>query len=74
MNEHERLKKSPPPAHPQPTSANSSEQSFVYTCNEYREEMILLALQQRLQQPGLTEAEKLKLSTEIAELAEKIGM
>lgn len=48
--------------------------STVYTCNEYREEMILLALQRKLQQPGLTPEEQQKLSEEIARLAEKIGM
>ncbi len=46
----------------------------VYTCNEYREEMILLALQQRLQQPDLTAEERQELLDEIARLSEKIGL
>lgn len=74
MNKHEKLQEFPPPPPPQTIPSDSPEQPFVYTCNEYREEMILLALQQRLQQPDLTEAEKLKLSTEIAELTERIGL
>ncbi len=45
-----------------------------YTCNEYREEMILLALQQRLQCPDLTKEEREELTGEIARLAEKIGL
>ena len=48
--------------------------STVYTCNEYREEMILLALQRKMQQPGLTPEERQKLAEEIAHLSEKIGM
>ena len=40
----------------------------VYTCNEYREEMILLALRRRLQQPDLAEEERKRLIGEIARL------
>lgn len=45
-----------------------------YTCNEYREEMILAALQRRLQQTDLSEEERAKLLREIAELEERMGM
>lgn len=46
----------------------------VYTCNEYRQEMILLALRRKLLQPDLTEEERRRLSEEIARLEEEIGM
>jgi hypothetical protein len=45
-----------------------------YTCNEYREEMILLALQRRLQQEQLSEAERAKRAEEIERLTRKMGM
>lgn len=45
----------------------------VYTCNEYREEMILLALRRRLQQPDLAEEEKTRLAGEIARLEKEFG-
>lgn len=45
-----------------------------YTCNDYREEMILLALRQKLQQPGLSGAERAKLEEEIAHLEKAIGL
>jgi hypothetical protein len=45
-----------------------------YTCKEYREEMILLALQQKLQLPDLTEEERIALLAEITRLEEKIGL
>ncbi len=45
----------------------------VYTCNEYREEMILLALRKKLQQPDLTEEEKARLTVEIARLEQEFG-
>ena len=44
-----------------------------YTCNEYREEMILLALRQKLHDPDLPESEKEYLREEITRLEEKIG-
>lgn len=44
-----------------------------YTCNEYREEMILLGLRQKLLQPDLTAEEKEKLVKEIARLEKAIG-
>ena len=47
--------------------------SSQYTCNEYREEMILLALRQKLLQADLTAEEKEKLVKEIARLEKAIG-
>jgi len=47
--------------------------SSNYTCNEYREEMILLALRQKLHNPDLSSKDKDKLEKEIAELEAKIG-
>ena len=46
----------------------------IYTCNEYREEMILAALQKRLQQDNLSEQEREKLLQDIAELEKKMGL
>lgn len=44
-----------------------------YTCNDYRQEMILLGLRQKLQRSDLTEAEKTKLMEEISKLEKAIG-
>jgi hypothetical protein len=45
-----------------------------YTCNEYREEMILLGLQKRLSSPGITNEEKEVIKKEIAMVEKQIGM
>lgn len=45
-----------------------------YTCNDYRAERILLALEQRLNQPGLSEAEKRELEEEIKKKEAEMGM
>ncbi len=45
-----------------------------YTCNEYRTEMILLSLQQRINRPGITEAEKQRLENEIETVKREMGM
>ncbi len=45
-----------------------------YTCNEYRAEMILLALHKKLQQENLAEAERQKLLREIARLEKIVGL
>lgn len=44
-----------------------------YTCNDYRQEMILLGLRQKLQRSDLTDAEKAKLLEEISRLEKVIG-
>ncbi len=46
----------------------------TYTCNEYREEMILAGLQKRLQHGDLSENERLILLAEIEKLEEKMGL
>jgi len=45
-----------------------------YTCNEYREEMILLGLQKRLTAPGLTLEEKDEILKKIAVVEKEMGM
>ncbi len=45
-----------------------------YTCNEYREEMILLGLQKKLSSPELTPEEKKDLLTEIAKVEKQMGI
>ena len=50
------------------------QKQFIYTCNEYREEMILAALQKRLQQNNLSKIEREKLLQDIAELEKKMGL
>lgn len=45
-----------------------------YTCNEYREEMILLALQRRLANPELTPEERKALEAEIAQVEKEMGL
>jgi len=47
--------------------------SSPYTCSEYREEMILLALQKKLQNASTPE-EKQSILQEISKLEEKMGM
>lgn len=45
-----------------------------YTCNEYREEMILLGLQKRLANPDLSKEEKEAILKEIARVEEQMGL
>jgi len=45
-----------------------------YTCNEYREEMILLGLKNKLTSADLTQEEKEKLIKEIQEITKKMDM
>jgi len=45
----------------------------MYTCKEYREEMIVLALRQKLHNPDLPENERDDLEKELARLEEQIG-
>ena len=55
------------------TRKQDTTQQTIYTCNEYREEMILLALRRRLQQPDLAEEERARLTGEIARLEKEFG-
>ena len=43
-----------------------------YTCADYREEMILLSLRRRLEDPGVSEAEKPIILSRIQELEESL--
>ena len=52
---------------------NHTKESRQYTCNDYREEMILLGLRQKLQRQDLTSAERKRLTEEIARLEKAIG-
>lgn len=51
-----------------------TETAGQYTCNDYREEMILLGLQKRLASPGLTPEEKKDLLEEIARVEKRMGI
>lgn len=53
--------------------SESSKQSVCYTCNDYRQEMILATLRKQLYQPDLPKEEKQRLELEIAKLEEDIG-
>jgi len=52
---------------------DKKQKTSQYTCKEYREEMILLALRQKLQQPNLSTEEQAQLKKEIARLEKAIG-
>ena len=48
--------------------------SNKYTCNEYRAEMILLALQRKLASDNITPEEKDTLLAQIAKLEKQMGI
>ena len=50
------------------------ERTSPYTCNDYRQEMILLAMRRKLQDDGLTEDERRRLREDIAHLETRMGM
>ena len=45
-----------------------------YTCNEYREEMVLLGLQRRLHAEDISEEERKSLKERIKDLEASMGM
>lgn len=45
-----------------------------YTCQDYRLEMILLSLRQRLSKENLSEAEKKEIQKEIRRVESQMGM
>lgn len=45
-----------------------------YTCSEYREEMILAALQRTLQRQDLSAEERKRIEREIAALEKRMGL
>ena len=46
----------------------------TYTCTEYRQEMILLGLKRQLENPGLPESEKLRITEKVRQLEQQMGM
>ena len=46
----------------------------IYTCNEYREEMQLLALKKRLNEKNLSKTEKHTIEAEITKLEKALHM
>ncbi len=46
----------------------------TYTCNDYRLEMILLSLEQRLNRPGLDAAERGAIEAEIKRVRAEMDM
>lgn len=48
--------------------------SGKYTCNEYREEMILVSLQKQLASPELTPGAKQSLLEEISKIEKQMGL
>ena len=55
-------------------SINKMSDQNKYTCNEYRQEMILLSLQMRLNKENLPESEKKKIQKEIQQLESAMNM
>jgi hypothetical protein len=45
-----------------------------YTCNDYRSEMILLGLNQRLEDEALSEEERIEIEKQIKELEAIMGL
>jgi len=54
-------------------SQTDKKRTSQYTCGDYREEMILLSLRQKLKNATLTQEEKIELEKEITRLEKEIG-
>jgi hypothetical protein len=52
---------------------NNKENSQKYTCNEYREEMILAGLRKRLNQADLSNEERLEIEEEVLRREKEMG-
>ena len=52
----------------------SKSKTSTYTCNDYREEMILLGLNKQLQRTDLTPQERDHLLREIARVEKQMGL
>jgi hypothetical protein len=63
-----RRPKSPPKDH------DLNETNAKYTCNEYRQEMLLLALCRQLHTPGISETRKKDLQAQIRDLEAQMDM
>ena len=55
-------------------SQTKKSETSQYTCNDYREEMILLGLQRRLKNPDLTDEEKKAIQAEIKKIEKLMDM
>ena len=51
-----------------------SSNNTPYTCNEYREEMLLLGLQRRLHAEDISEEERQRLKERVKDLEVAMGM
>ncbi len=49
-------------------------QNSAYTCADYREEMMLLGLRRRLEDPGVSEEEKPAIRARIQELEKSLDI
>jgi lipoprotein NlpI len=56
------------------TTPPDKKNTSKYTCNEYREEMILAGLQRSLQNPDLSSEERARIQKEITALEEAMGL
>ncbi len=54
--------------------SNKIKKNLQYTCNEYREEMILASLKQRLSNSELSEDDKRALIREIENMEKEMGL
>ena len=54
--------------------SESKPTTSTYTCNDYREEMILLGLNKQLARPDLTAEEREHLLREIARVEKQMGL
>lgn len=55
------------------SSSEKVKKTLKYTCNEYREEMILVSLRQRLSNQNLSEDERDALVSEIQKIEKEMG-
>lgn len=51
-----------------------NDKTHNYTCTDYRQEMILLGLKKRLQDPEISEREKEEIQKEIKKLEKEMDM
>lgn len=56
------------------TADKPASRTSTYTCNQYREEMILLGLNKQLAKPDLAPEERERLLREIARVEQEMGL
>ena len=56
------------------TDQKIERQALPRTCNDYRQEMMLLAMRRKLENDGLDEEQRRRLRQEIAHLESQMGM